>query len=382
MQNSSYFLITVSMGLCFVIIFCTILLHHRASIYFWDKLFSNPYLDVGTLRKMRQSTFKQSLLMYGIYVSSVICGLLLFLCHVSNEFGILFCKYGITFCVISYFMTKVFFYGYLLERAVLIQNDNHWIVSPFIMTKIIPIYLFLYFIINSILIAIYFRGKSNNNNSNQFIECQFDTFIPNLFSISSILDILHCVILTILFLGPNCKDIYYNKSEIFNTPQQIRTFVGQTNIHLLCIIVSCVSSVIFMLFIDKHNLLYIYGNINIMINSIFTFLTLSSNRDYLKSHLICKCCKYIFQCKCNKLYNKLSNVFCCNYCNCIHYVQTLCYERNDIPAIQNDQSIPIATCFGNISLLTQPESWNSNPTLSVSVRKSKTYPLHDHDDHP
>eukprot|EP01083_Nonionella_stella_P114551 338850_1 len=373
-----YTLVMLPMALCFVISICTIILNHKASIYFWDKLQSNPYLDVSVLRKMRQSTVKQFILLYCVYITCSMCICLFFLCHISKAFPSWFCEYGLASDMILYFAAKTFFYGYLLERAQLIQSEDHPLLPSCVLSKLFPIYLFLYSMTWLIVSALSFRGTLLESESGSgSLECVFDAYASHvpLFVIQSVCDLLHCIGLTLLFLVPNCRDILHSRSEVFNTPQQVHIFVSQSNIHLLCVGLCWLSSLAFMISTGTKYL-WLSATLDMCCNVVAAFFTLTSNRAYL-SHFTCSS-----YCNCSKWMQ-------CKVC-CHSVTQFLIYKMenppkkdttddtdsdeheqheeldgDDVPGMQNDQSIPMF--LNNNSLLTQPEIEDFDlPLMSIN----------------
>lgn len=83
---SSFYVVTVSIGFFFVVTVSCIILEFKSGQYFWAKLQCNPYLDLPTMRVMRQSAIKQSSLLYSVYILCVGVCLHCFLLHISTEF--------------------------------------------------------------------------------------------------------------------------------------------------------------------------------------------------------------------------------------------------------------------------------------------------------
>ena len=313
MMQWNWYIVTSSMGLCFIVAFSCILLQYKSSQYFWGKLkCSQQFFDIMEISEMRKATAKQTLLLYAIYACSALCALQCFLCHVLNDEE--FCKYGMSACVIIYASAKTFLYGYLLERAVLVQNTQKPILPSFILSKLLPIYLFIYWLTYAICCPLYFKGKQINEidnvnyNYSQLSACKFEHYLRELFIISSILDITHWIFLTFLFLAPTIKDIRNSKSNAFMNIESIKLFIKQMNIHILCTFICSATSAIFMNIMANAKVLgtqYAYliwfgGNVDMMINCIASFFTDPNNRNYLYEKIFCHCCK------------------CCQCCNCCH----------------------------------------------------------------
>jgi len=325
-MNGSYslnwYIITSSMGICFFVAFSCIVLQYKSTQHFWDKLkCTQPFIDIIAIREIREATAKQSLLLYFVYICSGLCALNCFLCHISSLFSDKFCQYGMAICIVVYASAKTFVYGYLLERAVH-QNINNPILPLFILKKVFPIYLCIYWLIYAISCLAYFRGISiDESNQDVLTSCKFDKFWPQLFVTSSILDIIHWGVLTFLFLAPTLRDIYYGNSQTLNNQESIKLFISQMNIHIICTFICSLTSTVFMIMMSRADTFlpeYIWfgGNIDMMINCVASFTTIPANRDYIMEKIFCSfCCRY---CCCNGYLcnrsNGCANIMQCKWC--------------------------------------------------------------------
>mmetsp|Transcript_5225 Transcript_5225/g.4561 ORF Transcript_5225/g.4561 Transcript_5225/m.4561 type:complete len:485 (+) Transcript_5225:105-1559(+) len=373
----NWYIITSSMGICFFVAFSCIVLQYKSTQHFWDKLkCTQAFIDITAIREMRESTAKQSLLLYFVYICSGLCALNCFFCHISS-FSEQFCQYGMAICVVIYASAKTFVYGYLLERAV-VQNYGNPILPLFLLKIIFPIYLFIYWLIYAISCPAYFRGSSlsNVNDAEMLTACKFDKFWPELFLTSSILDIVHWIVLTFLFLAPTLRDIYNGNLNTFNNTESIKLFISQMNIHILCTFICSMSSTIFMIIMSdarfiKPEYIWFGGNIDMMINCVASFTTIPANRDYIMENIFCLfCCKY---CCCGHVDRSdgCGNIMQCKWC-CgllITYLITNMHQSSELMddsvkanANDNQLSVEYKQTASNIEMRTMKQEQDQHNT--------------------
>ena len=73
--DNSWKAITSTLPICFLIGVTCIVLQHKSFLYAID----HPEIQY-------QQSSKQTILLYSVYITSCICALNCFLCHISNEF--------------------------------------------------------------------------------------------------------------------------------------------------------------------------------------------------------------------------------------------------------------------------------------------------------
>eukprot|EP01084_Bolivina_argentea_P014539 27164_1 len=184
MQRSvtiGWYFLTVTMILCLIIsALCTTIQVH--AIQWFQKTRQNQ-------KKLPKRTL---ILLYMVYITACFCSIQCLLCHLSNHFNHQaydYCKYGMSLCVMLYMGQKSFLYGFLIERAKSTQNmilsttsmNTFWII---LLQYMLPIYIFIYFTIMTIICMIYFRGQLVLSiNDSQITGCLFDQYIDLVFII-------------------------------------------------------------------------------------------------------------------------------------------------------------------------------------------------------
>ena len=140
----------------------------------------------------------------------------------------------------------------------------------------------------TVLSLIFFRGKplDLHDGNRHVTSCIFDVWLPWLFQMGGIVDVINCLLFLFLFLYP-----MYNaySTSIKSLPSiKKRAFISAMKYNIVCSVICTITSfcVMFLMpYIPQH--IWLAGNIDMMVNSVCVFIMLASNRKYL---LIKFCC--------------------------------------------------------------------------------------------
>eukprot|EP01083_Nonionella_stella_P150589 479941_1 len=321
--DSSWYLLTVSMPICVFI--CLILMVVQAKSFRW---YAMTMRDDAIYKRKREL-----FCLYGAYISGSICAIQCFLNHISNFFPHFYCIYGMSICVILHEAAKTFLYGFFLERANSITLSTKTNILPTLITKyILPIYISLYFTLYAVLCPLTFRGLPVNPRTTDITLSTKTNILPTLITkyilpiYISLYFTLYAVLCPLTFRGlpvnPRTTDIptaclfakytswvFYLSVfvELFNSVFFVWLFAyplykilepAHENLKIINIIkynvifstICCISSVLFLFYRalakDNHLLshyLWLAGNIDLVINTVSTFLMVTANRLYISA---------------------------------------------------------------------------------------------------
>eukprot|EP01084_Bolivina_argentea_P264660 448396_1 len=268
-------ILSILMGLCFLIHFCLITIQIKG--FQWYSIFMK---DNSIFTKKRER-----FCLYGVYILAALCSLQCLLNHISKYFPEQYCRYGMSICVILHEAAKTSQYGFFLERAKSAIDATKIDIVPTVITKyILPIYISLYFVLYSVICPWTFRGLPTNRNKKPFIptDCLFDQYQILVFYLSVAVEIFNSIFFVYLFAYPLYKLYKINNAHI--------ELIKMVKYNIIFSSISCISSVVFLLYraFAKDNesfsyYLWLAGNIDLVINAICTYLMVTANRKYLQN---------------------------------------------------------------------------------------------------
>eukprot|EP01083_Nonionella_stella_P293722 998924_1 len=272
--DSSWYLLTVSMPICVFI--CLILMVVQAKSFRW---YAMTMRDDAIYKRKREL-----FCLYGAYISGSICAIQCFLNHISNFFPHFYCIYGMSICVILHEAAKTFLYGFFLERANSITLSTKTNILPTLITKyILPIYISLYFTLYAVLCPLTFRGLPVNPRTTDIpTACLFAKYTSWVFYLSVFVELFNSVFFVWLFAYPLYK--------ILEPAHENLKIINIIKYNVIFSTICCISSVLFLFYRalakDNHLLshyLWLAGNIDLVINTVSTFLMVTANRLYISA---------------------------------------------------------------------------------------------------
>eukprot|EP01083_Nonionella_stella_P152687 489762_1 len=278
--STGWYCMTVILPLCCVI--CLILALLQAKSFGWYK--SQSGSDLPGYYNNRYERIH----LYGVFLFGVLCSTQCFSLHIANVFPDWYCVYGISTCTVFYFAEKSFLYAFFLERAKSVQVLLDKQILPRVCTHyILPIYIALYFAIFSALALIGFRGKVLNplheysNDDKPITSCLFFAFYAWLFESGAVIDAFNSTSLLALFIYPLWRSIESNNASGSSEHNEALKRTVTTNV--ACSTVCMLSSICTMTLIARFiqiDYIWLAGNIDMLINSLFTFMMTDANRQY------------------------------------------------------------------------------------------------------
>jgi hypothetical protein len=232
------------------------------------------------------------ILLYGVYISALMCSSFGFSLHESKHHP-LWCEfYGVPPCFGVLGSTKAFLYGFFLRRARKAHANN--IQTTKIWFDVIgPAYIFIYWVIYVVLTSIFFTGKPVNATSeNEVISwCLFNNWKWWFVILANTVDLLNCIVTLFLFLYPLLKSVNRLKTNDNSNNTLLLKFIDAMRWNVCLSFVATISSIVTLVsipFVKEYIWLFCAGDP--CVNSICVFFMMATNRTFLKDRL-CKTCQ-------------------------------------------------------------------------------------------
>eukprot|EP01084_Bolivina_argentea_P251176 421163_1 len=252
-------------------------------------------LSIKRYQTQSENTSKELFLLFGIFLTGLLCSTDCFMLHLSNLLADWYCIYGIGICTVFYFAEKSFLYGFFLERSRSVQILlDQQILPNIIMQYIFPLYIAIYFSIFSILALTTYRGRvvsplDINGKHNHVTSCIFWQYYHWMWTIGAFCDGITCSLLLFLFIYPLYSSMKSNKPS--KSTQSYKRLSKIMKINTICSAVCMLSSITTMSIMAASSIDYVWvlGNIDMLINSIFAFMIPDMNRQYIQC-IMSYCC--------------------------------------------------------------------------------------------
>jgi hypothetical protein len=234
-----------------------------------------------------------SRLLYAIYISGIVCGLIGFSLHFAANR--LWCeKLGLIPCFSLLGLCKSFLYLFFLRRAkfaqgILANKCSHWFF-----TVIAPVYLFFYWMIYVVVAGIVFTGSYSHHAT--VSNCSvLGEYAPFFAWFSAFVEIVNSVVSIAIFTYPLIMTMYQvqllGSDPAIMSPSDLETklqFIGLMKWNVILTLIATSSSVLnlFMILVAGHYIwLFCLGDP--FINGLCVFLMIAPNREYIAK--MCGC---------------------------------------------------------------------------------------------
>eukprot|EP01084_Bolivina_argentea_P080778 146302_1 len=264
------------------------------------------------------------ILLYGVYMSALICGLFGFSLHASKSHPLWCETYGIPPCFGVLGATKAFLYGFFLRRArkANVVSIKMWSVWFDIIG---PIYIFIYWLVYVILASIFLRGKANNNNNeNDIISwCLFNSWRWWFVIFANVIDLINCIVTLLLFAYPLLQSINRLKRNDTVNKVLLIKFINALKWNVFLSFIATVSSIVTLISVPiVKQFIWFFCVGDPFINSICVFMMMASNRKFFKNK--CKPWKW-----CHENHN-LSQSNVKNTNDLASHIETTLYNMDEI----------------------------------------------------
>eukprot|EP01083_Nonionella_stella_P176839 619856_1 len=270
----SWYLLSTGMFICLIICVSLIIIQVR-SLRWYSVLKDDDSIYKGK---------RELLFLYGVYIAGIVCSLQCLLNHVSSYFPDWYCEYGMGICVIFHELAKTFGYGYFMERSnKMTKLTGIQCLSPVVQQYVLPVYIFCYFLMYSVMCPLEFRGLSlDPATSTSPTSCLFDEYESWVFYLSVGVEVVNSCFFVFLFGYPLYKLI---------DPRANMDIVTMIRWNVILSLICCISSVTFLIYraMARHSVLGYYlwmaGNVDLVFNALAIFAMSRINRKFIAVHL-------------------------------------------------------------------------------------------------
>ena len=166
------------------------------------------------------------------------------------------------------------------------------VFPPWLFKYLFPIYIFLYWLVWTILIMMLFKGAPND----RITSCINDVSSDWVLYIGGVVDVFNTILFLVLFIYPIYKSYQMNQESFDNNSytKQFQTMI-RYNI-ILSTICSIASFIHLFLLASFPEYLRLFEQVDMSINQIAVGFMLASNRHYIKTkfnrYCACLCCNH------------------------------------------------------------------------------------------
>eukprot|EP01084_Bolivina_argentea_P182570 315144_1 len=249
-----------------------------------DSLLSNVCPDCESKKKQRTT----KILLYCIYLTSMMCGWAGFSLHITND--PIWCeKFGFTPCFCFLGLSKAALYIFFLRRAESAQKAVHLTRCKIIFFHYVaPAYLFVYWMVYCILTYVVFAGKLVDDKISNCLFAKGELWFSCL---AASIDMFNAMGSLVLFIHPLVKAV---KPMMKNKAAYLKYlgFVHMMKWNIALTSIAATSSVItiFMFYAAKeYTWFFCLGDP--FVNAFSVFLMSAPNRRFVKIIVTCDCRK-------------------------------------------------------------------------------------------